>query len=132
MAKERPDLDKAIRSYGRGYFIRDDYYNAINFAFLLNVRASISQGDEAIADRVVARRIRDEVLALVDAALGAEGLSGDDRFWMNATKVEALHGLGRNDDADALLQQMTAGLDADDWRVKTLSDQLKALAELKP
>lgn len=132
LVKERPDLDKAIRSYGRGYFIKDDYYNAINFAFLLNVRASISDGDDAIADRVVARRIRGEVLSLVDLALKAEGLSGDDRFWMNASKVEALRGLGRNDDADTLRQQMIAGLDKDDWRIKSMSDQLQALAALNP
>ena len=132
LVKERPDLDKAIRSYGRGYFIKDDYYNAINFAFLLNVRASITEGDEAIADRVVARRIRGEVLSLVDAALRAEGLSGDDRFWMNASKVEALRGLGKNDEADVLREQMTAGLDKDDWRIKSMSDQLQALAALNP
>jgi len=132
LVKERPDLDKAIRSYGRGYFIKDDYYNAINFAFLLNVRASITEGDEAIADRVVARRIRGEVLSLVDAALQAEGLSGDDRFWMNASKVEALRGLGKNDEADVLREQMTAGLDKDDWRIKSMSDQLQALAALNP
>ena len=132
LVKERPDLDRAIRSYGRGYFIKDDYYNAINFAFLLNVRASITEGDEAIADRVVARRIRGEVLSLVDAALQAEGLSGDDRFWMNASKVEALRGLGKNDEADVLREQMTAGLDKDDWRIKSMSDQLQALAALNP
>jgi hypothetical protein len=132
LVKERPDLDKAIRSYGRGYFIKDDYYNAINFAFLLNVRASITEGDEAIADRVVARRIRGEVLSLVDAALQAEGLSGDDRFWMNASKVEALRGLGKNDEADVLREQMTAGLDNDDWRIKSMRDQLQALAALNP
>ena len=131
-AQERADLDRAIRSYGRGYFIKDDYYNAINFAFLLNVRASISQGDEATADRVVARRIRGEVMALVDAALGSEGLSQDDRFWMNASKVEALRGLGRNDEADTLLQQMTAGLEKDDWRIQSMTDQLQALAALNP
>jgi hypothetical protein len=38
------DLAKAIRAYGRGYFIRNDYYNGINFAFLLDVRAANSQG----------------------------------------------------------------------------------------
>jgi hypothetical protein len=130
--QERADLDKAIRSYGRGYFIKDDYYNAINFAFLLNVRAAVSAGDDATADRVVARRVRGVVLALVDASLGAEGLSQDDRFWMNASKVEALRGLGRNDEADTLLQQMTAGLEKDDWRIRSMNDQLQALAALNP
>ena len=28
-------------AYARGYFIRNDYHNGINFAFLLNVRAAL-------------------------------------------------------------------------------------------
>ena len=71
-------------------------------------------------------------MALVDAALGSEGLSQDDRFWMNASKVEALRGLGRNDEADTLLQQMTAGLEKDDWRIQSMTDQLQVLAALNP
>jgi hypothetical protein len=54
------DLDTAIRAYVRGYFLKSDYYNGINFAFLLNARAALSQGDDAIADRVLARRTRRE------------------------------------------------------------------------
>ncbi len=69
-AKTAADLDRAIRAYARGYFLKTDYYNGINFAYLLNVRSSISAGDEAIADRVQARRIRSEVLALCEELLG--------------------------------------------------------------
>ena len=64
LTKNTKYLDEAIRAYERGFFIRNDYYNGINFAFLLNVRAG--QGTdraEAIADFVEARRVRKEVLA---------------------------------------------------------------------
>src|SRR4029077_530460 len=33
-------LNAAIRSTERGYYLRNDYYNGINYAFLLNVRAA--------------------------------------------------------------------------------------------
>src|SRR5262249_11797121 len=36
LGKNAQDLDRAIRAYARGYFIKSDYYNGINFAFLLN------------------------------------------------------------------------------------------------
>jgi hypothetical protein len=49
-------------AYARGYFIKNDHYNGINFAFLLNVRAAESKGDEAIA----------EVLALCESAIAVE------------------------------------------------------------
>jgi len=129
VGKERHDLDTAIRSYARGYFIKDDYYNGINFAFLLNVRASVTEGDEAVADRVLARRIRREVLVLCDTALQGT-LSGEDGFWVGATKVEALQGLGRKDEADALRATISAG--AVKWMVDAITWQLSALDALHP
>ncbi len=131
-AGKREDLDKAIRSYARGYFIKDDYYNGINFAFLLNVRAAVSEGDDATTDRMLARRIRGEAMALCDVALGCETFRADEKFWIEATKVEALLGLGRVDESAALRQRIIEGLKKDDWHVKSMDEQLAALAVLKP
>src|SRR5262249_21134050 len=64
--KEPADLNKAIRSYGRGYYIKDDYYNGINYAFLLNARATVTDGDDALVDRKLAQRIRTAVLKICD------------------------------------------------------------------
>ena len=124
VGKDPQDLDMAIRSYARGYFIKDDYYNGINFAFLLNVRASIKGGDEALADRVLARRIRREILVVCDAALQGT-LTGDDAFWISATKVEALVGLGRKDEAETLRAAISAG--AAQWMVDAMTGQLTTL-----
>ena len=143
VARDPNDLNRAIRSYARGYFIRDDYYNGINFAFLVNVRAAMAQGDEAIADRVLARRIRAEVLALCDAALdlgssaeeaqSSRALQQDDLFWLKATKVEALVGLGRTAEADALRSSMTTAQPRPaQWIVDSMTAQLEALVALKP
>jgi hypothetical protein len=135
----REDLDKAIRSYGRGYFIKNDYYNGINFAFLLNVRAAAAQGDDATADRVLARRIRQEVLALCEAALEADRrkeladrLSADEIFWIMATTVEALLGVGRTEESETLRRSILQPLDTDDWRAKSMIEQLTRLAALQP
>jgi hypothetical protein len=131
VARDPNDLNKAIRSYAKGYFIRDDYYNGINFAFLVNVRAALAEGDEAIADRVLARRIRSEVLTLCDAAL--EQSRGGDVFWINATKVEALLGLGRTTEADALKNAMVQQTPPPaQWMVDSMNAQLMALTALKP
>jgi hypothetical protein len=143
LGKAPGDLSTAVRAYARGYFIKNDYYNGINFAFLLNVRAAISQGDDAIADRVIARRTRNEVLELCDAALASGTLKGDDTFWVSATKVEALLGLGRKAESDALSQQLgeikppTVLVPlpvpvAAPWMIDTMKDQLNKLAALNP
>jgi hypothetical protein len=51
---------------------------------LLNARAASSQGDDDIADRVLARRIRREVLTLCEAAMASGMLKGDETFWVAA------------------------------------------------
>jgi hypothetical protein len=60
-------LKAAIWFYARGYYLRNDWYNAINFAYLLNVRAdsALDKTDsERVADLVWANRIRSEVIEL--------------------------------------------------------------------
>jgi len=132
VAKNDDDLDRAIRAYARGYFMKNDYYNAINFAFMLNVRAATEQGDDAITDRVQAKRIRAEVLTLCDACLGTPA-TVDDPFWAKATKVEALVGLGRIAEADALKQAMlNANPKPEQWMIDSMEDQLGKLVALKP
>jgi hypothetical protein len=127
------DLDTAIRAYARGYFIKSDYYNGINFAFLLNVRAANSQGEDAIADRVLARRIRREVLTLCDAAIASGTLKGDETFWVSATQVEALLGLARTAESEALKQQILAKPPPPaPWMINSMNEQLAKLATLNP
>jgi hypothetical protein len=127
------DLNTAIRAYARGYFIKSDYYNGINFAFLLNVRAVGSQGEDAIADRVLARRTRREVLTLCDAAITSGTLKGDDTFWVYATQVEALLGLARTAESEALKQQLLAQQPPPaPWMINSMNEQLAKLAALSP
>jgi hypothetical protein len=70
-------------------------------------------------------------------------LIANDLFWIGATKVEALFGLGRRDEAESLKteivekerQRLTkAGRDGNavNWMGSSLNDQLKKLGELLP
>jgi hypothetical protein len=43
LAGDRKDLETALLSYEKGY-LRNDYYNGINTAYLYNLRSSISEG----------------------------------------------------------------------------------------
>lgn len=108
---DRPEgtayLDEAVRAYERGFYLRNDYYNGINFAYLLNVRAAHAKDPaDAVADFVQARRVRREVLDVCDRWLKdnpAPDPKVDERgvsdyrknsYWVLATKAEALLGLG--------------------------------------
>ena len=141
---DRADLDHGISAYERGFYLKNDYYNGINYAFMLNVRAALSEGDEATADRVLARRVRTRVLDICEDRLKADKLAGDEAFWIGATKVEGLVGLGRKADAAALKAQVikderarlaAVGANVEKevgWREQTLDDQLAKLEKLLP
>ncbi len=138
---ERADLDEAINAYERGFIVKNDYYNGINYAFMLNLRASLSTGDQAVADRVRAREIRGRVLDICEGKLISQDFTADERFWIGATKVEALFGLARAGEAATFEKLVVAAERAAiakdrkdpkslNWMVKSLHDQLNALAKL--
>jgi tetratricopeptide (TPR) repeat protein len=135
-AQERSDaLEEAIRAYGKGFDLKNDYYNGINYAFLLDTRAAASGGDDAIADRVLAQRIRRRVLAVCDELL-ATGIKGESKrsqieqeYWVRATAVEALFALGRVDESAAAFGAAKA-IGAESWMVDSTEGQLTKLKGL--
>lgn len=140
---DRADLDHGVNAYERGFFLKNDYYNGINYAFMLDIRASLSSGDDAVADRVLARRVRTRVLDICEEKAKAGNLLGDEPFWVGATKVEALFGLGRKQEAETLkqsavanererLQAVGGNANEADWKEKTLNEQLAKLEKLLP
>ena len=132
---ERKYLDEAIRAYEKGFFLKDDHYNGINFSFLLNVRASVMQGREAIADFVQAERVRRRVIEICEKQLKA-GVKDEDgnideeaMFWLRATLVEAYVGIGEREKAAAL--RSTAIREAPEmWMAGTMNEQIAKLEEL--
>src|SRR5512132_116991 len=115
--KEKADLDQGIRAYERGYFFKNDHYNGINLAFLLDVRASLTAGDEAVADRVLARRIRGEILDLCNQSLKSGTLQGGRRLLGSRHEgggVGRLAGPGRRAGAGSGRRQGAAAVDGRD------------------
>lgn len=96
------DLNTSVAAYERGFYLRRDYYTGINYAFLLDLRAAQqADPDEALADHVIARRVRQQVLHIVDATLDSlprarSGQPSDphEAYWLGATRLEAMLGLG--------------------------------------
>ena len=130
------DLDESIRSYGKGFYLKGDHYNGINYAFMLNVRASVSAArPDAIADFVWAERVRRRVIELCEERLAA-GVKNDEGkvdheqvFWLRATLIEALIGTGQSGRAES--QKAEALKDApEDWMAQSLQDQLEKLNKL--
>jgi hypothetical protein len=132
---DRADLDQSIAAYERGFFLRNDYYNGILYAFMLDERAAVTSGDEAVADRVLARRIRWRVLEITGDRLEAGAFPPDEKFWIGASRVEAMFGLDRKEEAERLKANVVAeererDRATGDWKEKMLNDQLRKLEKL--
>ncbi|MDR6306660.1 hypothetical protein GGQ85_004394 [Nitrobacter vulgaris] len=69
--KNRGDLNESVKAYGRGCYIKNDFYNGIIYAFMLDLRASQSASDDALVDHGLAKRIRNDVLSICDQLLKA-------------------------------------------------------------
>ncbi len=131
------DLDESIRSYGKGFYLKDDYYNGINYAFMLTVRSGQqSDDDERTADRVIANRVRREVLHLIDKAQasqpkGEHGNIADPEanYWLAATRLEVLLGLGEHDKLERESERVFAAA-PEAWMPETTKSQLDKLRTL--
>lgn len=126
---ERKWLDKAISYYEKGFYIKNDYYNGINFAFLLNVRASISDKYDSITDCVLATRARHKIISICEALLEHNFDSRDDKYWILATLEEAYFGVGM-ESMYLTIKQRAESLVPGGWERDSTEEQIGKLAAL--
>jgi tetratricopeptide (TPR) repeat protein len=114
--RERQHLEGAIAAYERAFFLRGDPEDGTTLAFLLNVRGSISEPAEAIADFVQARRLRDRVIRVSDRPTppvpgpDAEAVDEANRrvYRRLAVLAEAYLGIGDRERSASLLEEAMA------------------------
>lgn len=136
-------LNEAIRAYKRGFYLRNDYYNGINYAFLLNVRAAqLTDHAEAITDFMNARRTRIEVLAICEDWFEKNPMPDEQKatpavvndylktwYWVKASQAEAFFGLNQDDKAQAVLD-VAFEKAPETWMKETTQDQIAQLKTL--
>lgn len=125
-------LAESISAYERGFYLKQDHYNGINLAYLLNLRAlqSLQSGnrDEAIADFVLANRTRKEVIR--HASPLADNLENiNNRYWVIATLYEAAVGLG-DEQAIADWEAKAKAMPVPNWMQDTCENQVAKLKHL--
>jgi hypothetical protein len=144
------DAEEAVHAAERGFMIKRDYYNGTNLAYLFNLRASLSSGDDRIADNVFASRVRRMLLKITAdrlAALVAEQLSAvdanapppasdsgevrplaEERYWVEATHAECLIALDDPTGEDLMKKALASAPAA--WMAATTQDQLDRVKAL--
>lgn len=130
--RDEGSLEQAIWAYEKGFYLKNDHYNGINFAFLLDARATTLPPREALADVVTAERVRRRVIKICEQAL-AKGITDDEgkpdaheTFWVRASLVEAYFGLGEMEKSEGLKAEAVAKA-PEGWMPKSLEEQLGKL-----
>jgi hypothetical protein len=142
LTRDGAHLEEALRGYERGFQLRNDSYNGINFAFLLNVRAadaarrataarSPSEATQLLADAIAcfvdARKVRAEVLKICEAEV--EKLPSAEKYWVLATRAEAHLGMGDEERAAQTFKEASDVAPAP-WMQESTKEQMDKLRAL--
>ena len=123
-------LDTAMFSYEKGFNLKNDYYNGINLAYLLNLRAAVAaKPEDAIADFVLARRTRQRVIGICEELLKNDKLDATAEYWILATLAEGWFGVSDPARGQQYLDQAFAMAPAD-WMKESTKKQLDRLMPL--
>lgn len=122
-------LNKSIFSYEKGFYLKHDYYNGINLAFLLNVRAFHSSGNDRVADFVLANRVRNNVVEICrDLLQDPDFEKLDDKYWIVATLEEAYFGLSDEDEYKKY-RDLSKTLTKVGWKRESTESQINKLKD---
>ena len=136
ISQDEQYLERAIHFYERGYYVKQDYYNGINVAFLYNVAAKANDNvQEAQAQNYLAAKIRKEIIKICKTKmLEASFEEYSDKPWIYLTLAEAYFGLGRTEEYQQLMTDLEERSKTDDSLNKSFdrdsfSTQMKKLKE---
>lgn len=122
------DLDESIAVCERGFHVKQDHYNGINLAHLLDMRAltALKAGDRdgCLVNAVLAKRVRRQVIQYAVPVLDRE-LDAEQRFWIVATLREAAVGIG-DSAAAAQWQAAAEALQVPSWMRESSETQIAA------
>ncbi len=113
-AERSAALENAIAALQRAFTMRTEHGTGTPLAYLLDLRAAETSGPERIADRVMARRVRQALVPAAEAALELEqpGETEEDRrwskFWIMSALAEAHLGLGESERSERWLTNSLA------------------------
>lgn len=121
-------LDKSMWYYGRGFYVKQDYYNGINLAYLHTIKSTLMNDDfESITHygqgNEIRKKVADICKGLIDSTnFGARG----DKQWVYMTLAEAYVGLGQESEAESLFPKI-ATLSKGDFDMSTFKNQNQKL-----
>lgn len=102
---KQEDIEKALNFYEKGFYLKQDYYNGLNVAYLYDQLASLARRKEkAVYCALHANTVRDKVIKICEAVISKKNFSSrSDAEWIVQTIYQALLGNGLKTKANKYL-----------------------------
>jgi len=123
-------LDKSIKFYSRGYHISQDYYNGINYAYLLTLKATLEKDKyEAISFFMQSQRVREEIVKICkDLIIQKTFKERGDQEWVYQSLAQAYLGLGNQTELKRILVKINK-LSKGQFDIDTFKEYNKKLVD---
>jgi hypothetical protein len=124
-------LDKAIWFYEKGFYIQQDYYTGINFAYQLTLKATtIKNKNEAISFYFQANRVRSKIVEICLQLIKNKSFKDrGDKEWVYQSSAQAYLGLNRKTDLQKVIPEINK-LSKGKFDLATFNEQNKKLIDL--
>lgn len=124
-------LDKSLHYYERGYYVKQDYYNGINVAFLYALKSSLSQNNfDLYSNFGQAKRIWESLIeSCLELISSNDFIDRGDKEWIYFTIAEAFLGGGDLENEEKYVD-LGKKYSHDDFAPQSYQDQRKKLIEI--
>ncbi|MBM9547399.1 DUF4071 domain-containing protein [Leptospira sp. 201903074] len=120
-------LNKSLMYYEKGFYLKNDYYNGINLAFLYNQRAYLSTNkNETTTDNTIAERIRLKVIKLCLDLMNTNFENRNDKYWIYATLQEGYFAIGNLPQSEIYKQHALEFVEGE-WQLDSTNHQIEKL-----
>lgn len=102
------NLEKSIKFYSKGYHISQDYYNGINYAYLLTLKATLVKDKyEAISYFVQSQKVRQEIISICVGLIKQKTFKErGDKEWIYQSLAQAYLGLDKQKEIQNILDKI--------------------------
>lgn len=101
-------LEKSIKFYAKGFYIAQDYYNGINYAFLLTLKSTLEDNRyDAISFFVQSQRIREQIVTICLKHIKQKTFKErGDKEWIYQSLAQAYLGLDNQIELNKIIDKI--------------------------
>jgi tetratricopeptide (TPR) repeat protein len=131
VTKDNEFLDRAIKYYGKGFKVRNDYYTGENYALCLDMKCQIEENDEEkIYSKLEARKARSEIITSLENIISLSKIEErQDKKWIFATLSNCYFGLDNKPKADEY-ENLFNQENPEEWEVSTFAKSREIITAL--